>query len=111
MTCADGDVHEVRRLMDEGRENRLALGDKLLAVAGLNNDSVFEEFCGLIGLAPATAREYRYTARLATAAIRQLIAEGTVHVSYSTLREGAGPSPGCLPADEGWAKLRTLQDA
>ncbi|MFF6852482.1 hypothetical protein [Streptomyces antimycoticus] len=53
MTCTDEDVREGRRLMDEGRDNRLSLGEKLLAVAGLNNDSVFEEFCGRIGLAPA----------------------------------------------------------
>jgi hypothetical protein len=32
MTYTDEDVREGRRLMDEGRENRLALGDKLLAV-------------------------------------------------------------------------------
>ncbi|WP_405540846.1 hypothetical protein [Streptomyces antimycoticus] len=96
------------RLMDEGRDNRLSLGDKLLAVAGLNNGSVFEEFGGRIGLAPATGREYRHTARMATPAICQLIAEGTMHVSYSTLREGARPRPGGIPADEGWAKLRTL---
>ncbi|MEU8727658.1 hypothetical protein [Streptomyces antimycoticus] len=108
MTCTDEDVREGRRLMDEGRDNRLSLGEKLLAVAGLNNDSVFEEFCGRIGLAPATGREYRHTARMATPAIRQLIAEGTMHVSYSTLREGARPRPGGIPADEGWAKLRTL---
>ncbi|MBV6696968.1 hypothetical protein KV557_07500 [Kitasatospora aureofaciens] len=108
MTYTDEDVREGRRLMDEGRENRLALGDKLLAVAGLNSDSVFEEFCGRIGLAPFTGREYRHTARMATPTIRQLIAEGGVHVSYSTLREGARPRPGGIPADEGWTKLRAL---
>ncbi|MBB5939515.1 hypothetical protein [Streptomyces zagrosensis] len=108
MTYTEQDVCEGRRLMDEGRENRLAIGDKLLAVAGLNNDSVFEEFCGQIGLAPATGREYRHTARMATPAIRQFIAEGDVHVSYSALREGARPRPGGIPADEGWTKLRAL---
>nr|BFD92089.1 hypothetical protein KitaXyl93_34490 [Kitasatospora sp. Xyl93] len=108
MTYTDEDVREGRRLMDEGRENRLAIGDKLLAVAGLNSDSVFEEFCGRIGLTPFTGREYRHTARMATPAIRKLIAESNVHVSYSTLREGARSRLGGIPADENWTKLRAL---
>ncbi len=108
MTYTDQDVREGRRLMDEGRQNRLAIGDKLLTVAELNNDSVFEKFCGRIGLAPATGWEYRHTARIATPAVRQLIADGNVHVSYSTLREGARLGPAGVPADEGWTKLRAL---
>lgn len=108
MTYTDEDVREGRRLMDEGRDNRLAIGDKLLAVAGLNNDGVFEEFCSRIGLTPATGRGYRHTARIATPAVRQLIADGSVHVSYSTLREGARLGPAGVPLDEGWTKLRAL---
>lgn len=108
MTYTDGDVREGRRLMDEGRENRLAIGDKLLAVAGLDNDGAFEEFCGRIGLSPASGRGYRHTARIATPAIRELIAKAGVHVSYSALREGARLGPAGIPVDEGWTKLRAL---
>lgn len=108
MSYTEQDVREGRRLMDEGRDNRLAIGDKLLAIAGLSNDGVFEEFCGRIGLAPWTGKEYRHTARMATPAIRKLIADGTVHVSYSALREGARPGPAGVPADEGWTKLKAL---
>jgi hypothetical protein len=108
MTYTEQDVREGRRLMDQGRQNRLEIGDQLLAVAGLNNDSVFEEFCGQIGLAPATGRVYRHTARIATPAIRKLIADGNVHVSYSVLREGARLTSGGAPVDEGWTTLRAL---
>lgn len=108
MSFTDEDVRDGRRLMDAGRANRLAIGDKLAAVAGLDDDRCFEEYCGRIGLAPRTGRAYRATARGATPAIRQLIEQSSVHVSYSVLREGARPTAGGVPADQDWIKLRAL---
>ncbi|MEV0535488.1 hypothetical protein [Kitasatospora sp. NPDC050463] len=108
MSYTDEDVREGRRLMNEGRTNRLAVGDQLVAVTGLDDGRLFEEYCSCISLAPRTGRDYRHTARIATPAIRQLVAESTVHVSYSALREGARLGAGGVAADEGWNKLRTL---
>jgi hypothetical protein len=86
----DQDVREGRRLMDDGRENRLVIGDKLLSVTVSGPDGVFDRYCDEISLNPRTARKYRHTARMCTPSVRQLVADSGVHVSYSALREGLG---------------------
>ncbi|WP_327298993.1 hypothetical protein [Streptomyces sp. NBC_01197] len=64
MSYTDQDVREGRRLMNEGCENRLVIGDKLLAgTAAGGPDSAFDQYCDEIGLSPKTARQYRHTAR------------------------------------------------
>ncbi|MDI3420439.1 hypothetical protein [Streptomyces luteolus] len=108
MSYTDQDVREGRRLMDDGRENRLVIGDKLLAVSPANPDGAFDRFCDEISLNPRTARHYRHTARLCTAPVRRLVADSGVHVSYSALREGARLAPSGKPYDEGYSTLRSL---
>jgi hypothetical protein len=108
MNYTDQDVREGRRLMDDGRENRLVIGDKLLSVTASGQDSAFDQYCDEISLNPRTARQYRHTARMCTPPVRQLVADSGVHVSYSVLREGARLAPSGKPYDEGYSKLRSL---
>ncbi|MFE5957021.1 hypothetical protein [Streptomyces rubiginosohelvolus] len=109
MSYTDQDVREGRRLMNEGCENRLVIGDKLLAVtAPGGQDSAFDQYCDEIGLSAKTARQYRHTARMCTPPVRQLVADSGVHVSYSALREGARLAPSGKPYDEDYSTLRTL---
>ncbi|MGW1659195.1 hypothetical protein [Streptomyces atratus] len=90
MSYTDQDVREGRRLMNEGCENGLVIGDKLLTVTAPGGpDSAFDQYCDEISLNPKTARQYRHTARMCTPPVRQLLAVSGVHVSYSALREGA----------------------
>jgi len=112
MSYTDQDVREGRRLMDDGRENRLVIGDKLQAVTVSGEDGVFDRYCEEISLNPRTARQYRHTARMCTPPLRQLVAGSGVHVCYSVLREGARLAPSGKPYDEGYATLRVmLQEA
>ncbi|MCI3932106.1 hypothetical protein [Streptomyces sp. AN091965] len=108
MSYSDHDVHEGRRLMNDGRENRLVIGDKLLSVTAAGGDGDFDRYCDEISLSPRTGRQYRHTARLCTPPVRQLVAESGVHVSYSALREGARLAPSGKPYDEGYSTLREL---
>ncbi|KUL69409.1 MULTISPECIES: hypothetical protein [unclassified Streptomyces] len=108
MSYTDQDVREGRRLMDDGRENRLVIGDKLLSVTASGHDSAFDRYCDEISLNPRTARQYRHTARMCTPPVRQLVAGSGVHVSYSALREGARLAPSGKPYDEGYSTLRLL---
>ncbi|MFF4731672.1 hypothetical protein ACFY3M_41555 [Streptomyces mirabilis] len=59
-------MHEGRRLMNEGCENRLVIGDKLLSVVPSGPDGAFDQYCDEISLSPRTAREYRHTAHMCT---------------------------------------------
>lgn len=108
MSYTDQDVREGRRLMDDGRENRLVIGDKLLSVTASGQDSAFDQYCDEISLNPRTARQYRHTARMCTPPVRQLVADSGVHVSYSALREGACLALSGKPNNEGYSTLRTL---
>ncbi|MFC9140907.1 hypothetical protein ACFTWM_03070 [Streptomyces bacillaris] len=108
MSYTDQDVRDGRRLMNDGRENRLVIGDKLLSVTTSGQDSVLDQYCDEISLSPRTAREYRHTARICTPPVRQLVAGSGVHVCYSVLREGARLAPSGKPYDEGYGTLRTL---
>jgi nucleoside phosphorylase len=108
MRFTDQDVHEGRRLMNQGRANRLEIGDLLLAIAVSEQDGSLDEFCERIGLNPRTAREYRYTARMCTPPVRELIADSGVHVPYTALREGARLGPNGVPYDESYRTLRSL---
>ncbi|MBV9022701.1 MAG: hypothetical protein JO362_02570 [Streptomycetaceae bacterium] len=108
MSYTDQDVREGRQLMDDGRQNRLVIGDKLLSVSALGQDGDFERYCEEISLSPRTARQYRHTARMCTPPVRQLVAGSGVHVSYSVLREGARLAPSGKPYDEGYSTLRSL---
>ncbi|MFD5972296.1 hypothetical protein [Streptomyces bacillaris] len=109
MSYTDQDVREGRRLMNEGCENRLVIGDKLLAVAAPGGpNSAFDQYCDEINLNPKTARQYRHTARMCTPPVRQLVADSGVHVSYSALRDGARLAPSGKPYDEGYRTLRSL---
>lgn len=95
--------------MDAGRDNRLAIGDLLLAVASpAGGDGALEAFCGEVGLNPRTARQYRQTARACTAPMRQRVSDSGIHVSYSVLREGSRTGPGGTPYDEDYRTLREL---
>ena len=105
MSYTEQDVREGRRLMDDLRGNKLALGDKLL---GISDDPAFEAFCREIGLSQRSARDYCHVARMCTAALRRLIADSGIHVSYSALRVGARTGPGGGPYDEGYSTLRGL---
>ncbi|MGV9222943.1 hypothetical protein ACWDPF_09710 [Streptomyces albogriseolus] len=108
MSYTEQDVHEGRRLMDDGRENRLVIGDKLLSVTALGGDGDFDRYCDEISLNPRTARQYRHTARMCTPPVRQLVADSGVHVSYSVLREGARLASSGKPYDEGYSTLRAV---
>lgn len=108
MSYTEQDVHEGRRLMDDGRENRLVIGDKLLSVTASGGDGIFDQYCDEISLNPRTARQYRHTARMCTPPVRQLVAGSGVHVSYSALREGARLAPSGKPYDEDYNVLRSL---
>ncbi|MFG2546963.1 hypothetical protein ACGFOM_31495 [Streptomyces sp. NPDC048594] len=108
MSYTERDVREGRRLMDDGRENRLVIDDKLLSVTAAGQDSAFDRYCDEISLSPRTARQYRHTARMCTPPVRQLVADSGVHVSYSALREGARLTPSGKPYDEGYSTLRSL---
>ncbi|PZT77891.1 hypothetical protein [Streptomyces sp. AC1-42W] len=108
MSYTDQDVREGRRLMDDGRDNRLVIGDKLLSVTASGGDGVFDRYCDEISLNPRTARQYRHTARMCTRPVRQLVADSGVHVSYSALREGARLAPSGKPYDESYSTLRSL---
>ncbi|QHA06016.1 hypothetical protein GQF42_24435 [Streptomyces broussonetiae] len=108
MSYTEQDVREGRRLMDNGRENRLVIGDKLLSVTIPGQDGAFDRYCDEISLNPRTAREYRHTARMCTPPVRQSVADSGVHVSYSALREGARLAPSGKPYDEGYGMLRSL---
>ncbi|MFF9922801.1 hypothetical protein ACF1HG_35420 [Streptomyces globisporus] len=66
MSYTDQDVREGRRLMNEGCQNRLGIGDKLLGVTPSGPDGVFDQYCDEISLSPRTARQYRHTARMCT---------------------------------------------
>lgn len=108
MSYTDQDVRDGRRLMDDGRENRLVIGDKLLSVTALGQDGAFDRYCDEISLNSRTARQYRHTARMCTPPVRQLVADSGVHVCYSVLREGARLAPSGEPHDEGYSTLRSL---
>ncbi|CAL9465393.1 hypothetical protein SUDANB6_02726 [Streptomyces sp. enrichment culture] len=108
MSYTEQDVHEGRRLMDDGRENRLVIGDKLLSVTALGRDGDFDRYCDEISLNPRTGRQYRHTARMCTPPVRQLVADSGVHVSYSVLREGARLASSGKPYDEGYSTLRAV---
>lgn len=108
MSYTEQDVREGRRLMDDGRENRLVIGDKLLSVTAAGGEGVFDRYCDEISLNPRTARQYRHTARMCTPPVRQLVASSGVHVSYSVLREGARLAPSGKPYDEGYRTLRGM---
>jgi len=108
MSYTDQDVREGRRLMNEGCENRLVIGDKLLSVTPSGPDGAFDQYCDEIGLSPRTAREYRHTARMCTPSVRQLVADSGVHVCYSALREGARLASSGKPHDEDYSTLRRL---
>ncbi|MER5632639.1 hypothetical protein [Streptomyces nitrosporeus] len=109
MSYTDQDVREGRQLMNEGCENRLVIGDKLLTVTAPGGpDSAFDQYCDEIGLSPKTARQYRHTARMCTPPVRQLVADSGIHVSYSALREGARLAPSGKPYDEDYGTLRSL---
>ncbi|MFI1285191.1 hypothetical protein ACH4U5_31290 [Streptomyces sp. NPDC020858] len=108
MSYTDQDVRDGRRLMNDGRDNRLVIGDKLLSVAPPGRDDAFDRFCDEISLNPRTARQYQHTARMCTPPVRQDVADSGVHVSYSALREGARLAPSGKPYDEGYRTLRTL---
>ncbi|MFD5523431.1 hypothetical protein [Streptomyces virginiae] len=108
MSYTDQDVHDGRRLMNDGRDNRLVIGDKLLSVAAPGQDDALDRFCDEISLNPRTARQYRHTARMCTPPVRQFVADSGVHVSYSALREGARLAPSGKPYDEGFTTLRSL---
>ncbi|KUM75876.1 hypothetical protein [Streptomyces griseorubiginosus] len=108
MSYTDQDVREGRRLMNEGCENRLVIGDKLLSVTPSGPDGAFDQYCDEIGLSPRTGREYRHTARMCTPPVRQLVADSCVHVSYSALREGARLAPSGKPYDQDYNTLRSL---
>ncbi|MGW7283024.1 hypothetical protein ACWGIV_33110 [Streptomyces sp. NPDC054844] len=102
-------MREGRRLMNEGCENRLVIGDKLLTVTAPGGpDSAFDQYCDEISLNPKTARQYRHTARMCTPPVRQVVADSGVHVSYSALREGARLAPSGKPYDEDYRTLRSL---
>ncbi|WP_030590974.1 hypothetical protein [Streptomyces globisporus] len=108
MSYTEQDVHEGRRLMDDGRENRLVIGDKLLSVTARGGDRDFDRYCDEISLNPRTARQYRHTARMCTPPVRQFVADSSVHVSYSVLREGARLASSGKPYDEGYSTLRAV---
>lgn len=108
MSYTDQDVREGRRLMNDGRENRLVIGDKLLSVTTTGQDVAFDRYCDEISLNPRTAHQYRHTARMCTPPVRQFVADSGVHVSYSALREGARLSSSGRPHDEGYSTLRLL---
>jgi hypothetical protein len=108
MSYTDQDVCDGRRMMNDGRENRLVIGDKLLSVAASGQDGVLDQFCDEISLNPRTALQYRHTARICTPPVRQLVADSGVHVSYSVLREGARLTSAGKPYDEGYRILRSL---
>ncbi|MFE3475733.1 hypothetical protein ACFXOI_29635 [Streptomyces bacillaris] len=108
MSYTEQDVHEGRRLMDDGRENRLVIGDKLLSVTVMGGNGDFDQYCDEISLNPRTARQYRHTARMCTPPVRQFVADSGVHVSYSVLREGARLASSGKPYDEGYSKLRAV---
>ncbi|MFE2601641.1 hypothetical protein ACFXCZ_35095 [Streptomyces sp. NPDC059396] len=57
MSYTDQDVREGRLLMNDGRDNRLAMGDKLLSIAARGQDSDFERYCDEIDLSVRTARQ------------------------------------------------------
>ncbi|MCF3167076.1 hypothetical protein IPZ64_09100 [Streptomyces violaceoruber] len=108
MSYTDQDVHDGRRLMNDGRENRLVIGDKLLSVTASGQDGVFDQYCDEISLNPRTARQYRHTARMCAPPVRQLVADSGVHVCYSVLREGARLAPSGRPYDKDYSTLRSL---
>lgn len=105
MSYTDQDVRHGRQLMNDLRGNKLALGDKLLAIPA---EPAFETYCREIGLSLRSARDYRHVSRLCTEPIRQLIATSGIHVSYSALRVGARTGPAGVPYDEGYRALREL---
>ncbi|WP_327357940.1 hypothetical protein [Streptomyces sp. NBC_01304] len=113
MSYTDQDVREGRRLMNEGCQNRLGIGDKLLGVTAPGGpEGTLDQYCDEISLSPRTARDYRHTARMCTPPVRQVVADSGVHVSYSALREGARLAPSGKPYDEGYNTLRSmLQEA
>ncbi|GGU61175.1 hypothetical protein [Streptomyces lavendofoliae] len=102
------DVREVRTLMNVGRDNRLAIGDRLLAIAPPGNDACLSDFCNEVDLSIQTARDYRHTALACPPEIRRLIADSGVHVSYSVVREGARAGVSGAPRDAGWSVLQAL---
>lgn len=108
MSYTDQDVREGRSLMNKGRGNRLAIGEKLLAITASGDEAAFDQYCDEISIGPRLAREYRQTARMCTPPVRQLVDDGGVHVAYSVLREGAATGPGGLPHDEGYRTLKSL---
>ncbi|MEU9631586.1 hypothetical protein AB0D89_32995 [Streptomyces luteogriseus] len=108
MSYTEQDVREGRRLMGDGRENRLVIGDKLLSVTALGSDGDLDRYCDEISLSPRTARQYRHTARMCTPPVRQFVAGSGVHVSYSVLREGARLASSGKPYDEGYSTLRAM---
>ncbi|MFD4763261.1 hypothetical protein ACFWOJ_31735 [Streptomyces sp. NPDC058439] len=58
MSYTDQDVSEGRRMMNDDRENRLVIDDKLLSVTASGQDGVLDQFCEEISLSPQTARQY-----------------------------------------------------
>lgn len=110
MSYTDQDVREGRSLMNKGRGNRLAIGDKLLVIAASGGEATLDRYCEEIGLGPQLAREYRQTARMCTPAIRQLLADSSVHVSWTVLRDGARQASSGKVHDEDYTTLRSLLD-
>ncbi|MFJ4806959.1 hypothetical protein [Streptomyces murinus] len=58
MSYTDQDVRDGRRLVNDGRENRLVIGDKLLSITALGGEGVFGRYCDEISISPQTARQY-----------------------------------------------------
>ncbi|MFI5796210.1 hypothetical protein [Streptomyces sp. NPDC051677] len=83
-------------LTSEKQRTRLEIGDLLLEVAPMSDDEsskgsdeVIRRFAVEIGITAEMAREYRCVSSRCGGALRQVLAESDVTVSYSVVREAA----------------------
>ncbi|MGA4960522.1 hypothetical protein [Streptomyces lavendulocolor] len=83
-------------LTSEKQRTRLEIGDLLLDVAPMGNEEpssgsreLIRAFAADIGMTAEMAREYRGVAAGCDSALRQVLAESDVTVSYSVVREAA----------------------
>ncbi|MFK0121177.1 hypothetical protein [Streptomyces sp. NPDC090994] len=83
-------------LTSEKQRTRLEIGDLLLEAEPMDDDElsngshdVIRRFAAEIGITAEMAREYRRVSSRCSSALRQVLAESNVTVSYSVLREAA----------------------